>query len=202
MIKRTMYITGAVLGLFLAPPAAYAVLSVNSDPPVMAVPHPKSTFTLIKGGGGRGGGFGGGHGGFAGGHGGFGGFGGGSHAGFGGAHAGFGGGHGGFGARGFASGAMGFSGRRAGAGHGFALPNPRGAGPLRAREEGRVRFSRARFGHGRFLHGPFFFKRFGFGRFLFPGVGIWWVGGYGEGSCYWNCLAAGFSADYCVDACS
>ena len=166
-IKRITVAAIAALGLSLGAYSAFAG-PVNQGAASLPAAKSPSTFTLVRGMGG--GGFGG--------HGG--GFGGGMGHGF----SGMGHGFGGMGMRGMA-----FS-PRAGFGPRFAgIPNA-----------GFNRFGRVGAFNGR--HAVFFHGRRGFfrhGRF-FPlvGVGLWdWDYGYGGGSCYSNCLAAGYGPGFC-----
>jgi len=180
-IKRITVAAIAALGLSLGVYSASAG-PVNQGAASLPAAKSPSTFTLVRGMGG--GGFGGhGGGGFGGGMGqGFSGMGGMGHgfSGMGGMGHGF-GGMGGMGMRGMA-----FS-PRAGVGPRFAgVPNA-----------GFNRFGRVGAFNGR--HGQRGFFRHG--RFIPFGVGVglwgWDDYGYGGGSCYWNCRAAGFGPGYC-----
>ncbi len=204
-IKKLTVAAVAALGLSLGAYSASAGPVNEGIAPLSSATSP-STFTLIRGGGGGGVGHGGG-GGFGGGgmgHMGGGGIGGGGmghmggFSGMGGMRAGGIGGpgiggrfYGGAGInRGFYGGPginRGFYGGR----NAFYRPGIAGRGIYAGRgfNGGRSAFFRGHRGfwrHGRFF--PFF------------GVGLWDYGydyGYGGGSCYWNCRAAGYGPSFC-----
>jgi hypothetical protein len=184
---------------------------VNEGAALSSVTAP-STFTLVRGGGGMGGG-GMGHAG--------GGFGGGHGMAMGGHMGGMGGHMGGMGGRGMHFGGPGIGGRSfAGPGFnrgfyggrtGFYHPGIAGRGIYAGRGfyGGRTAFYRPGIA-GRGIHAgrgfagrtAFFHGHRGFWRhghfFPFVGVGLWGLDyGYGGGSCYWNCRAAGYGPGYC-----
>jgi hypothetical protein len=186
-IRKLTVAAVATLGLSLGAYSASAG-SVNEGAALSSAKAP-STFTLVRGGGGMGGGgMGHGGGGFGGGH--MGGMAMGGHMGGMGGHMGgmhFGGP--GFGGRSFAGPGInrGFYGGRTA----FYRPGFAGRGIYAGRGFDRGR--RAVFFHGR----RGFFRN---GRFFpFVGVGLWdWDYGYGYGgSCYSNCLAAGYGPRFC-----
>jgi hypothetical protein len=176
-IKKLTVAAVAALGLSLGAYSASAG-PLNGDAAFSSAKAP-STFTLVRGmgGGGMGGGMG--HGG------GFGGGMGGGHMG----GMGMGGHMGGMGGRSFAAPGInrGFYGGRTA----FYRPGIAGRGVYAGRgfPGGRAAFHNGHRGFWR--HGRFF-------PFVGVGVGLWgWDYGYDGGSCYTNCLAAGYGAGYC-----
>jgi hypothetical protein len=170
-IKKLTVAAVAALGLSLGAYSASAGPLNESIPPLSSATSP-STFTLVRGmgGGGMGGGMG--HGG------GFGGGMGGGHM-----------GGMGMGGRSFAAPGInrGFYGGRTA----FYRPGIAGRGVYAGRgfPGGRTAFHNGNRGFWR--HGRFF-------PFVGVGVGLWgWDYGYDGGSCYTNCLAAGYGAGYC-----
>ena len=185
-IKKLTVAAVAALGLSLGAYSASAG-PVNGGAALSSDKAP-STFTLVRGGGGMGGGgMGHGGGGFGGGmgHGG-GGFGGGIGGGrMGGMHY----GGPGIGGRSFAGPGInrGFYGGRTA----FYRPGIAGRGVYAGRSfyGGRTAFHNGHRGYWR--HGHFY-------PFVGVGLGLWgWDYGYDGGSCYTNCLAAGYGAGYC-----
>jgi hypothetical protein len=206
----------AALGLSaLGPPASAGSVAQSGATAVdnQAISGAKSTFELIRGG------FGGGRGGFGGGFGGRGGFGGGFR-GFGGGFRSFGGMRS-FGGVGGMRGLRAFGGPRVLGGRALG-PRFRGfrgraavfrggrIGPRRFTGRrvfaGRGRFTkggrfigrRAFAGRSRFIRGRRFVRVFRGGRWIWAPAGIY-AGWYGyDGSCYWNCIAAGYGPGYCA----
>jgi hypothetical protein len=191
-IRKFTVAAVAALGLSLGAHSASAG-SMNEGAALSSAKAP-STFTLVRGGGGMGGG-GMGHGGFGGGH--MGGMAMGGHMGghMGGMAM---GGHMGGHVGGMRFGGPGIGGRSfAGPGihrfyggrTAFYRPGIAGRGIYAGRGVygGRMAFHHGHRGFWR--HGHFF---------PFVGVGLWgWDYGYGGGSCYWNCRAAGYGPGYC-----